>query len=225
MTTPTKTDTAHAYWNDAWDDAAKREKWEEPDHRIAGFAPQLAPASRILDLGCGVGRHALMYAAQGHSVAALDAAEAGLARLARTADAAGLSIDTQLGKMDALPFDDASFDHIVSFNVIYHADEAIMARTISEIARVLRPGGTYQGTMLTLHGLALTHEKLSGGREISRNTWVFDDDEGDKRHPHHFCDATDILRLFDGFELLRLETDRLDGEAGGRWHMIMQNPT
>jgi tellurite methyltransferase len=219
-----KTDTAHRYWNDAWSDAAKREKWEDPEERIASFAAYLAPDSRVLDLGCGVGRHALMYAAQGHQVAALDAAEDGLAELTRKADLAGLVVETKLGKMDDLPFADEMFDHVLSYNVIYHADEDIMGRTIREIRRILRPGGTFQGTMLTLRGLAMTHAKLPGGRKVSRNTWVFDDDEGDKRHPHQFCGTADLIRLFDGFEVLRLESDLLNGEPGGRWHLIMEKP-
>lgn len=219
-----KTDTAHAYWNEAWNDAAKRGDWEQAEDRIASYAAQLAPSSRILDLGCGIGRHALMYAAMGHRVTGFDAAQDGLAELARKATDAGLSVETRLGKMDALLFEDGAFDHVLAFNVIYHADETILQRTINEIFRVLRPGGTFQGTMLTLRGLAMTREELPGGQEISRNTWVFKDDVGDKRHPHYFCDSSDLIRLFGEFEVLRLECDLLEGEPGGRWHLIMERP-
>ncbi len=219
-----KTDTAHQYWNDAWGDAAKREKWEDPDPRIVDFEAFLPRASRILDLGCGVGRHALLYAAKGHRVTALDAAEDGLAELSEKAKRAVLKIDTCLGKMDSLPFEDGAFDHVVSFNVIYHADEVVLARTIAEVQRVLRPGGTFQGTMLSRRGLAMTKEKLTGAREVSRNTWVFEDDEGDKRHPHHFCNSTDLLRLFSAFDVLRVESDLIEGEPGGRWHLILERP-
>lgn len=222
MSPSPQSDTAHEYWNGAWADAARREAWETPDDRIAAYARVLAPDSRVLDLGCGVGRHALMYGAAGHRVAALDAAPEGLAELARQAAAAGLHIDGQLGRMDALPFADGSFDHVLSFNVIYHADEPIIERTIAEIHRVLRPGGTYQGTMLTHRKLALTQATLPGGREVSRNTWVFDDDTGDKRHPHHFCRAADILRLFRGFEVLKLEDEVLDADRDGHWHLILE---
>jgi len=218
----TTVDTAHQYWNDAWTDAAKRAEWEKPEAEIESFAKQLAPGSRVLDLGCGVGRHDLMYAALGHDVTALDAASDGLAELSRKSEAAGLRISTHLGKMDALPFEDGAFDHVLSFNVIYHSDEDVLSRTIAQIQRVLRPGGTYQGTMLTLRGLALTHAKLPGGREISRNTWVFDDDEGDKRHLHHFCGSTDLMRLFKDFEIMRVETDRPAGGLGGRWQLILE---
>lgn len=219
-----KTDTAHQYWNDAWTNVAKREEWETPEERIAAFARTLPPNARVLDLGCGVGRHALLHAALGHRVTALDAAPDGLAELERKAVLAGVEIETRHGGMDQLPFEDGSFDHVLSFNVIYHADEEVMIRTIREIFRVLRPGGTYQGTMLTLRGLAMTQAKLPGGREISRNTWVFEDPEGDKRHPHHFCGSADLFRLFEGFDVLRMESDLLDGAPGGRWHLILERP-
>ncbi|MEM9426439.1 MAG: class I SAM-dependent methyltransferase [Pseudomonadota bacterium] len=217
-----KTDTAHEFWADTWADQAKRAKWETPDERIAHFAQQLSPNSRVLDLGCGVGRHALMYAAAGHQVDALDAAQEGLDELQKTAGVADLSVQTHLAGMDSLPFADGSFDHVLSFNVIYHADEDIISKTIGEIRRVLRHGGTYQGTMLTHRGLAMTQAELPGGREISRNTWVFDDDEGDKRHPHHFCRASDIVRLFQGFEVLLLEDELIDPKHDGHWHLILE---
>ena len=216
------TDTAHEFWAETWADQVKREKWETPDDRIASFATQLTPGSRVLDLGCGVGRHALMYAANGFQVDALDAAQEGLDELQSAAKLADLQIDTHLAKMDTLPFEDETFDHVLSFNVIYHADEEILSRTISEIHRVLRPSGTYQGTMLTHRGLAMTQSKLPGGREISRNTWVFEDDEGDKRHPHHFCRAADIIRLFHGFEVLLLEDELVDPKRDGHWHLILE---
>ena len=163
-----------------------------------------------------------MYAANGFQVDALDAAQEGLDELQSAAKVADLQIDTHLAKMDALPFDDETFDHVLSFNVIYHADEDILSRTISEIHRVLRPSGTYQGTMLTHRGLAMTQAKLPGGREISRNTWVFEDDEGDKRHPHHFCRAADIIQLFRGFEVLLLEDELIDPKRDGHWHLILE---
>ncbi|KMW57743.1 SAM-dependent methyltransferase YafE (UbiE-like protein) [Candidatus Rhodobacter oscarellae] len=217
-----KTDTAHEYWNGTWSDEERRAKWETPDPRIVAYARSLPPNRRVLDLGCGVGRHALYYAAAGHQVAAIDAAPDGLAELDQAAAAAGLRVETRLTKMDALPFDDQSFDHVLSFNVIYHADEEILSRTIAEIHRVLRPGGSYQGTMLTHRGLAMTQAELPGGREVSRNTWVFEDDIGDKRHPHHFCRAADIVRLFAGFEVMLLEDEVLDPDRDGHWHLILE---
>ncbi len=60
------------------------------------------------------------------------------------------------------------------------------------------------------------------GREISRNTWVLDIDSGDKRHPHYFYTAADLLALFSGFEALWLE-DREHEEPGSHhWYLKME---
>ena len=214
-----KTDTANHHWNDQWAAIQAGSKWLTPEPDVKAWSNGLAPASRILDLGAGVGRHALWLAGRGFNVTALDAAADGLARI----DAMG-GVTTVNAPMHTLPFDDQSFDHVLSWNVIYHGDEAILSQTISEIHRVLRPGGTFHGTMLTKRAIALTQAKLPGGREISRNTWVFDDDEGDKRHPHYFCDSTDLMRVFADFDILRVSTDFHEGGRGGRWHLILERP-
>ena len=69
-----------------------------PDH-----ARTLAPGSRILDLGAGIGRHALAQARDGHRVTALDASEAAMAAAAAAAFAEGLTVETVLAPMTDLP--------------------------------------------------------------------------------------------------------------------------
>lgn len=55
-------------------------------------------------LGCGVGRHPLIFARQGFNVTAIDMAQAGIDELLRIAEAAGLSINTRVSAMTELPF-------------------------------------------------------------------------------------------------------------------------
>lgn len=95
--------------------------------------------------------------------------------------------------MTDLPFETGSFDHVLASNVIYHGDESVVRRTLSEIARVLRSGGTFMATMISARRLPVEQVKARG-REISRNTWIFEG-AGDKIHPHYFCTATDLLSL------------------------------
>lgn len=214
------TDSAHHYWNDMWAVADGSSKWAQPEAEVLAHAETLPRGARVLDLGAGIGRHALIYAQMGFDVAALDAAEQSLTAIRGAAGAAGLNIEAVQSMMTALPFADASFDHVLSWNVIYHGDEAIVAQSIAEIARVLKPGGSFMGTMLSARRLPVEQAKASG-TEISRNTWVFDG-PGDKVHPHYFCNARDLLTLFAGFEVMSLVDREHDSPGSWHWHLLAE---
>jgi tellurite methyltransferase len=219
-----ETATAHHAWDERWRTAAGRADWVAPEADVLKTLEQLkARGGRcVLDLGCGVGRHTVPMAALGFDTHGYDASPSGLAHLASEAERLGLAITTAQGAMTALPYADAQFDYILAFNVIYHGDGAVVARTIAEIARVLKPGGRYQGTMLSkrnaLYGI---------GREIAPNTFVAETpapgtDDADKVHPHFYCNAAELVRLFGGFELLSLD-DREHARPGSwHWHMLAE---
>jgi SAM-dependent methyltransferase len=107
----------------------------------------LARGERVLDLGCGAGRHAFELMRRGATVVALDRGRDGLDAVRATCGAmrdAGELPSPDVGgpvQGDALtlPFPDGSFDRIVAAEVLEHipADEAALA----ELVRVLRPGG------------------------------------------------------------------------------------
>ncbi len=145
-----RTDTAHRAWDTNWQTEAGRAGWTAPEADVAewaGIARQRG-AKVALDLGCGVGRHALMLAGLGFETHALDGSAVGIAHMQGEAAERGLAISAREGMMTELPYADGSFDYVLSFNVIYHGDHAIVAKAIAEIQRVLRPCGLYQGTML-----------------------------------------------------------------------------
>lgn len=210
-----KTDTAHEYWNGHWAGGAD-EKWLTPETDVMDWSARMGGPARILDLGAGVGRHALALARAGHAVTALDAAPDGLARIAQ----AGLPVETVQAEMTDLPFADGAFDHVLSWNVIYHGDESVVSRSIAEIRRVLTPGGSFLGTMLSNRRLPV-EQANAAGREVSRNTWVFQGG-GDKEHPHYFCDAAGLIALFDGFEVRHLADREHEKPGSWHWHLEME---
>lgn len=94
---------------------------------------------RVLDVATGTGNAALAAARFGCDVVGIDYVPALLERGRRRADAEGLSVDLREGDAEALPFDDGSFDAVVSiYGAMFAPDHG---RTASELARVCRPGG------------------------------------------------------------------------------------
>ena len=107
----------------------------------------IRPGDRVLDLGCGGGRHAFELYRRGAHVVALDQNAEDLAAVdamfkAMEAEGqvpAGATARTVNGDALRLPFDDDTFDAVIAAEILEHipADTAAMA----ELTRVVRPGG------------------------------------------------------------------------------------
>ena len=108
---------------------------------------RIAPGHRVLDVGCGAGRHAFEAYRRGADVVAFDMDEAelrpvtgmcGAMRAEGQAPAAAASAAVS-GDATAMPFTDGSFDRVIAAEVFEHILDD--QRAINEVARVLKPGG------------------------------------------------------------------------------------
>lgn len=114
---------------------------EGEDLREAGQRIAEIPEARVLDLGCGAGHLSFVVAPFAARVTAYDLAEEMLSVVREEAQRRGLeNIETVRGSAEALPFDDGSFDAVVSRYSAHHW--RALPAALKEIHRVLRPKGT-----------------------------------------------------------------------------------
>jgi len=199
-----------------------REKWyslEEPDESVVNFVAFLKKKNkklRVLDLGCGAGRHQVYMAKQGIEAHGVDLSETGLnltkERLKRQ------KLEAYLVKCDMgmLPYRDFCFDAVISLHTVYHQKLKGIQETISEIHRTLRKNG-----LLLINFLSKRTYSYGKGAKVEENTFI--EQEGiEKEVLHHFTDEEEIKRLFKNFEIvnLKLSEKRVEGKLRSRWIII-----
>jgi SAM-dependent methyltransferase len=99
----------------------------------------LSPGSRVLDVACGSGNLAVPAAQKGANVTGVDIATNLLEQARERATSSGLSIQFDEGDAEQLPYDDGSFDTVVTmFGAMFAPRPELVAK---ELTRVCRPGG------------------------------------------------------------------------------------
>jgi SAM-dependent methyltransferase len=148
---------------------------------------RMHPHGRVLDLGCGQGRHAIPLAQHGFRVIGLDYQANLLAVAARHARDRNVDLPLVRGDMRRLPFAEG-FDAVVSlFSAFGYFADAENARILAEVARVLRPGGWYILDVANRDALLRTVQPRSWKRlpngALVINEWNWDVVTG--RYTHH----------------------------------------
>lgn len=150
----------------------------------------MAAGARVLDIGCGAGYHVRHFARKASRVAAIDVDRVSLRAARRKVRSSRVTFMHYDG--ERLPFADASFDMVSTLDVLEHVSDR--DAMVAEIARVLRPGGTwvasvpYRGATawLSPENMAQDHPRLFGW--LSRFTrvrfWIRDHNESKLRHEH-----------------------------------------
>jgi ubiquinone/menaquinone biosynthesis C-methylase UbiE len=132
------TDEARA--SDAYFREIEERRYESHYHLGELFASLHGSHGRLLEVGCGIGVDSIQLAKCGFDVTAVDLTESALKVARQFAAARGVSVDFRLGNAEGLDFPDGTFDAVYSFGVLHHTPD--IARSVSEVRRVLRPGGT-----------------------------------------------------------------------------------
>ena len=117
----------------------------------------------VLEIGCGTGTLVTVIKRlhPDVTVVGLDPDPKALARARRKAQRAAVSIQFDRGFSHELPYPDESFDRVFSSFMFHHLDSEVKLKTLSEVRRVLKPGGF-------LHLLDFGGPKSSSNRFLAR---------------------------------------------------------
>jgi SAM-dependent methyltransferase len=116
-----------AAWAETWESPGG---WGPPLYEYVLDRTKIGSGTRLLDCGCGAGRFARLAVDRGASVAGIDASEA-LIEIAAERAPEG---DFRVGDIEALPWEDDSFDVVTGFSAFQFADDKV--RALTEASRV-----------------------------------------------------------------------------------------
>jgi len=166
---------------------------------------------RILDLGCGSGRNLVPLVKAGFNVYGLDSSDSGIsiarAELKKSLLKANLLI---ADAFSTLPFKDNFFDAVISTRVLQHSKEPGIKRAVSEINRIIKPGGI---VFVTLPG-RISNGKfreylVKTAKKIAPNTYV--PTKGDEKGLVHFIyNKKIIIKHYSLFRIKKIWKDEKD---------------
>lgn len=118
----------------------QREYWRNPSEESYYLVNRWKEQGKqeFLDLGCGMGRHSVLFGKNGFHVSCFDISEEAVQSTRQWAERENLALDYAVGDMLCLPYGEDRFDCILCRNVISHSDTPGVVRAIAEIRRVLR---------------------------------------------------------------------------------------
>ena len=216
-------------WDEIWTDPNSVDRWKIPDVEIENLVPLLVErkCKRALDLGCGPGRHMLVLARAGLEVHGIDESENALHECAANAAHAQQS-NVTLHRADMADittlYSPSSFDVVICWNVIYHAQVNKIQRTLDAIHSVLAPRGFLYITFNSIH-----NKSYGQGREVEPSTFVDASEKKDGQHLHHYSSDHEVQRFLHRFQVLHLfEADERLGRKTfpntAHWYALAQKP-
>ncbi|MFX0028523.1 MAG: class I SAM-dependent methyltransferase [Candidatus Hermodarchaeota archaeon] len=167
---------------------------------------------KILDLGCGTGRHLIFFSKKGFEISGLDSSPRGIEIAQEWLSEEGIEVETICQRIEnKFPYEDNLFDAVISIQVIHHNLMKDIIKTVKEIERVLKKGGYIFITFPFLKGWGCTNDSWDLKR-IEKNTYIPQKGK-EKGLTHHFFSMNEIEVLFKQFEILENYIDHTNHRA------------
>jgi cyclopropane fatty-acyl-phospholipid synthase-like methyltransferase len=152
---------------------------------------------RLLDLGCGAGRHCIYFAKKNFNVIGIDFSISALKIAKAWAHREKLkNVAFIRGSMTNLPFINCCFDAVISVSVIHHAIKSQITKTIDEIHKILRKDGLFLTNLVSVR-----NHRYGKGEKLENRTFRVEENFEEKRFQelHHFFtrkEASNLLAKF-----------------------------
>ena len=185
-------------WESYWSNKDHWDWWKKPAPQVLDLIRSLSPSEKpkVLDLGCGLGRHAIAFASAQFSVTATDASAIAIQHLTEWARSLQLSIEAHVCDVlaDTLPAE--TFDVVLSYNVIYHGSREQFAQAIRQAWKLLKRNGIFFFTCPSRQD-----GKYGFGEQVAPHTYRCTKSvtPGDI---HYFADEYDLDELLDDFQTI-----------------------
>ena len=171
--------------------------------------------TKILDLGCGAGRHAIFLAQEGFDVYATDISREGINVTQNRAQELGLHIQTKTNPAHLMDYSENFFDGIVCYAVLYYGSKEQMETAIKKSFQSLKPGGKM---FLVTRGNQ--DWRCRYGQKISSFEYHLTDlgngtpADSEKNMVQTFLTKNELIDLYKDFRKVTIETNHLSWSNG-----------
>lgn len=169
---------------------------------------------KILDIGCGHGRHVIYFAAKGYQVYGIDSYGPVLKRLKQHLSRMGLAASLKTHDFtNGLPYPKGQFDLVIATRSIHHATSSNVGKILREINRVIKDQGLlflqipdYEASQV-LENIWMEYGRPITHKWIEPHTYV-PLSGPEKGILHHSVDKKELTRILKGYKIINMHVNR-----------------
>jgi SAM-dependent methyltransferase len=189
---------------------------------LEGYVPAAFSGKKVLEIGLGYGTLGQVIAERGADYHGVDIAAGPVGLMRERLKVLGLPEENavQASVLD-LPFEEGAFDYVYSIGCLHHTGD--LARSVSEVHRVLVPGGRAVVMLYNRHslrriafGLRDRLSSMSRDQAEEKMRQLYDAHESGEPAPHtDFVSKVEARRLFSDFARVKIDVQNFDGFRWG----------
>ncbi|MCK4565913.1 MAG: class I SAM-dependent methyltransferase [Candidatus Thorarchaeota archaeon] len=190
--------------------------FEEQGHVFVDVHPDMSRLStifrkhevkRILDIGCGTGRHLVHFSREGYEISGFDASKTALDLAVKWLKDEELDADVCLNRMEEpFPYPDDFFDAVISIQTIHHNLMQDILTSAKEVERVLKIGGYLFITVPILGPKPDNPEDDWKLHQVEDGTFI-PQSGPESGIPHHYFTEEELVEVFRNFKILEMYKD------------------